>query len=56
MGQSIINNPETLATLGKKTQDEDKKKQKNHTHNITQKTKKMSNTYPTQKTESESTC
>jgi len=28
MGQSIINNPETLATLGKKKQEEDKKKNK----------------------------
>ena len=40
-----MDKPETLATLGYKTQDEDKQ---NKTEKTTQKAKKMSNTDPTE--------
>ena len=46
--QSEMDNPEAVATLDKKYKDDDKQTQK---YNITQKTKKMSNTDSTYKRE-----
>jgi len=49
MGQSRMDNPETLATLSTQDPRRSLKNENDNNRNTTQKTRKMSNTVPTKK-------